>query len=127
MSVYASIAELQGLLEATGYTVYDHVPSHQLEGSCLVIEARDPFLTPGDTFNTSEWLANLTIWVLVPLTDEYDVNRNAFLAALEQVISKLESSPWGIDAIGRPSDKTAGEWLAWGAGVQVSNFTNINP
>lgn len=127
MSIYASVQELVAQLQPTGYTVYDHVPSHQLEPPCLVIEPREPFLTPGDTYDMTEWMANLTVWVLVPLLDEYDANTYAFQTALEQVLSKLSRSSWGIDAIGRPSDKTAGEWLAWGAGVQVSSFTNINP
>lgn len=127
MSVYASIQELVAVLEPTGYAVLDHVPSHQLEPPCLVIEPREPFLTPGDSYDMTEWLANLTVWILVPHTDEYDTNTYAFQTALEQVISKLSGSAWGINAIGRPSDQTAGEWLAWGAGVQVSNFTNINP
>lgn len=127
MSIYASVTELVTELAATGYTVYDHVPSHQLEPPCLVIEAADPYLTPGDTYDLTEWRAALNIWVLVPLTDEYDVNVHAHNAALEQVISKLRAGAWGIDAIGRPGDKTAGEWLAWGSAVQVSSFTNINP
>ncbi|MEJ7633252.1 hypothetical protein [Aeromicrobium sp.] len=127
MSIYSGITELVAALTPTGYDVYDHVPSQQIEPPCFVIEAAEPFLTPGDSFDMTEWKANLVVWVLVPLTDEYDANVYAFQKALEQLLAKLRGGAWGVDSIGRPTDKTAGEWLAWGAGVQVSSFININP
>lgn len=127
MSIDATIQQLKGELTPTGYTVYDHVPSHELDPPCLIIEPREPFLTPSGTYDLTEWLANFTVWILVERTGEYDTNNYAFQTALGQVLAKLSGGEWGVAVIGRPTDQTAGEWLAWGAGVQVSSFTNINP
>ena len=115
-------ADLRAGLEATPLNVVGTVPE-ALEPPCVVIQAADPFLLPGDTF-AGEWAVHYDLILCLDLlsnaqaTEDLEDHLPALLAA-------VEATEYGVDSVGRPGPVHTAEWVAHAITVTVSRFITL--
>lgn len=105
-----------------GLVVHATVPE-ALEPPCVVIQAAEGFLAPGDTFD-GEWSAAYDVFVCVDLLSNAQAIED-LEDALEAVLTALAGTAWGIDTVGRPGPVHTAEWVAHAVTVTVSRFVTL--
>lgn len=111
--------ELRAALEDTPLGVFGTVPE-ALEPPCVVIQAADPFLTPGDTF-AGEWSAHYDLILCLELLSNAQATED-LEDHLPGLLEALAGTEYGVDAVGRPGPVHTAEWVAHAITVSVSRF-----
>lgn len=114
--------DLRDVLEAAGIGVEDTVPE-ALNSPCVVIQAADPFLTPGDTF-AGEWSASYDLILCVDLLSNAQAIED-LEAYLVELLAAVEATEYGVDTVGRPGPVHTAEWVAHAITVTVSRFVTL--
>lgn len=115
-------ADLAGVLEGAGIGVYATVPE-ALDPPCVVIQAAEGFLSPGDTF-AGEWAVSYDLILCVDLhsnaqaIEDLEDHLTALLAA-------LETTEYGVDTVGRPGPVHTLEWIAHAVTVTASRYITL--
>ncbi len=116
-------AALEEVLEGVGLTVHGTVPE-ALEPPCVVVQAADPFLTPGDTFGRLEWAASYDLFLCVDLLTNAQAIED-LEDLLEALLKALDALEIGVDAVGRPGPVHTAEWVAHAVTVTVSRYVTL--
>lgn len=112
-------ADLRAALEDTPLAVFGTVPE-ALEPPCVVIQAADPFLTPGETF-AGEWAVHYDLILCLELLSNAQATED-LEDHLPGLLEALAGTEYGIDAVGRPGPVHTAEWMAHAVTVTVSRF-----
>jgi hypothetical protein len=114
--------DLRPALEELGVTVCDTVPE-ALEGYTLVLQAADPYLTPGDTF-AGDWTVAYDLILCVELLSNAQAIED-LEDLLPPLLAALEATEYGVDNVGRPGPVNTSEWVAHALTVTVSRFITL--
>jgi hypothetical protein len=111
---------LEGVLEEVA-TVHETVPD-AITPPCVVIQAGDPYLAPGDVFG--EWAATFDLFLCVDLVSNAQAIEDLDPVLLA-VLEALEDTAYGVDTVGRPGPVHTAEWMAHAITVTVSCFVTL--
>lgn len=110
-------AARKALSEALGAP--GHVPE-VIDPPCVVVEPGEPYITHAREFAWREYVANVHVYVLVPV--EAETQSDDLDAALLDTLDKIEAAGWGIegDGIGKPGLFFTSDWTAYGVRIAAS-------
>ncbi len=114
--------DLATALEDTPLTVHGTVPE-ALEPPCVIVQAADPFLVPGETF-AGDWQASYDLFLVVDLLSNAQAIED-LEDVLVPLLAALEATEYGVDAVGRPGPINTAEWVAHALTVTVSRFVTL--
>lgn len=119
----ARVALAGALEEVLGRTVHPNAPE-VIEPPAVVVQAADPYLTPGDTFG-GDWSLSLDLYLVVDLLGNEQATDDAD-DLLEDLLEALEAlEGYGVDRVGRPGPIQTAEWLANAIPVTVSTHITL--